>query len=505
MLYRTLVTYCNLFIKKTDKTDIRVFLESSPQYPNLLSVIQTLKYAGMDVSAGQCDWEYLRNLASPFLLHFQKGKKATLVIARWDQKHASLLIYNMKGKRWERKEREDIVHLWDGVVIYTDRNKLKWNGPSGYAVTVLIAVCLSVSVAFCSLILKIDFLALISVIFGMLISGCLYMRQELPESGLIGSLCKISRVTDCESVETSPFSSLLGFKMNCLALSFFISQLICLAIGYVLGLADITYSLFSLSAFAFIPVAAYSAFGQFMIRKICPLCVGVILCLAMESGLFFLWNGHTLRWDIIAVLCGIYIGSLFILKYFLDSRIIAKEYLNEKISSLRLRRRKEVLLAESRPVNNTVSPIYFGDRNAKVRITTILSPQCGHCRKVVSMLGGMMKMGLQFRLEIILGYVAKDNSGIVERWTESFLTDKDTFFENLILCGDRASKQSIPISHDSAHEAETSRITDLFETQITELGISGFPVIILNDRLLSDVYSAGDLKFLIGDLSILNK
>lgn len=181
------------------------------------------------------------------------------------------------------------------------------------------------------------------------------------------------------------------------------------------------------------------------------------------------------------------------------------EYLNEKISSLRIRRRKEVLLAESRPVNNTVSPIYFGDRSAKVRITTILSPQCGHCRKVVALLAGLMKKGLKFRWEIILGNVAKDNSVIVERWTESFLADKDIFFENLILCGDRASKQSIPISHDSAHEAETSRITDLFETQITELGISGFPVIILNDRLLSDVYSAGDLKFLIGDLSIINK
>lgn len=505
MLYRTLVTYCNLFIKKTDKTDIRVFLESSPQYPNLLSVIQTLKYAGMDVDAGQCDWEYLRNLASPFLLHFQKGKKETLVIARWDQKHASMFIYNMKGKRWERKEREDIVHLWDGVVIYTDRMQMKRGGISTFTFATLIFVCLALSIAFCSIVLKIDITALVSVILGVVISGCLYLREEMPESGLIGRLCHISVVADCEAVERSSFSSMLGFKMNCLALSFFISQLMCLMIGSVLELTDIPYSLFSISAIAFIPLTAYSAFGQFRIRKLCPLCLGVILCLAMESGLFLLWHGHPVRWDIIAVFCGIYIVTLFILKHILESRIIAMEYLNEKISSLRIRRRKEVLLAESRPVNNTVSPIYFGDRSAKVRITTILSPQCGHCRKVVALLAGLMKKGLKFRWEIILGNVAKDNSVIVERWTESFLADKDIFFENLILCGDRASKQSIPISHDSAHEAETSRITDLFETQITELGISGFPVIILNDRLLSDVYSAGDLKFLIGDLSIINK
>ncbi|MDE6023074.1 MAG: hypothetical protein K2G13_06185, partial [Muribaculaceae bacterium] len=117
MLYRTLVTYCSLFLRNIDKDGIRVFLESSPQYPNLLSVIQTLKYAGMDVDAGQCDCEYLTNLSSPFLLHIRKGNKETLLIARWDQKHASLFVYNMKGKGWERKEREDIVPLWDGVVI----------------------------------------------------------------------------------------------------------------------------------------------------------------------------------------------------------------------------------------------------------------------------------------------------------------------------------------------------------------------------------------------------
>ena len=113
-----------------------------------------------------------------------------------------------------------------------------------------------------------------------------------------------------------------------------------------------------------------------------------------------------------------------------------------------------------------------------------------------------MKKGMQFRWDIILGRVAKDNSGIVERWTESYLSDKDTFFENLILWGGKASMQSIAVSQNQAHEAETTRINELFETRIAELGISGFPRIILNDRLLSDVYSAGDLEFLIRDQSM---
>lgn len=49
MLLETLVKYSSLFFHKIDKTDIRLFLESSPQYPNLLSVVQTLRYLDMDV------------------------------------------------------------------------------------------------------------------------------------------------------------------------------------------------------------------------------------------------------------------------------------------------------------------------------------------------------------------------------------------------------------------------------------------------------------------------
>lgn len=49
MLLETLVKYSSLFFHKIDKTDIRLFLESSPQYPNLLSVVQTLRYLDTDV------------------------------------------------------------------------------------------------------------------------------------------------------------------------------------------------------------------------------------------------------------------------------------------------------------------------------------------------------------------------------------------------------------------------------------------------------------------------
>lgn len=93
-LYYTLVTYMGLFLQDIDRKDSRIFLESSPLYPNLLSVVKTLHRVGLDAQVGQCDWEYLKNLDSPFLLHIKSVNKQNLVIAKWDYKRNGVSCLN---------------------------------------------------------------------------------------------------------------------------------------------------------------------------------------------------------------------------------------------------------------------------------------------------------------------------------------------------------------------------------------------------------------------------
>ena len=45
VLSQTIIKYSRLFVQGINENDVRIFLESSPQYPNLLSVVQTLQYA----------------------------------------------------------------------------------------------------------------------------------------------------------------------------------------------------------------------------------------------------------------------------------------------------------------------------------------------------------------------------------------------------------------------------------------------------------------------------
>lgn len=120
MLSSILIKYCSLFLNHIDKKRIRLSLESSPMYPTLLSIVQTLRYVGLDCHAGQCDWDYLKNLSAPFLLHLNCGKREHLIIAKWIQRKQCLKIYNLKFRRWIITKSNDIESIWDGVVIYSN-------------------------------------------------------------------------------------------------------------------------------------------------------------------------------------------------------------------------------------------------------------------------------------------------------------------------------------------------------------------------------------------------
>lgn len=175
----------------------------------------------------------------------------------------------------------------------------------------------------------------------------------------------------------------------------------------------------------------------------------------------------------------------------------------DSITLLKLKRKREIVLIESSLAKQTSSPIGFGNETSTPNITTILSPSCNHCRKVVSDFLALRQKGLDFRWNIILGQTTQADVGIIEDWLHRFLTDKDKFFEDLTLWSNGATQMSAHISQNSVKDIEYSAIRQSFNRQIAELHISEFPQIVLNDRLLSSVYTSKDLEFLILDKNII--
>lgn len=233
----------------------------------------------------------------------------------------------------------------------------------------------------------------------------------------------------------------------------------------------------------------------------CPLCMLVLLCIAIEA-IICLCCPHLIpkSLNIIIIYSGLFLLASGVLQYIQNMKQNDSLCRRNQIDLLKLKRKSAIFQSESIPVNPTTTPIIFGENNSSVEITTMISPNCRYCRNVVSELLKLQNAGVKFKWNIILGQTVPKDSEKIDSWIRWYYADKDKFLENLYKWGD-GTIASIPISQcmTAIDEAKISEIKQFFEREIRDLNISGFPQIILNRRLLSSIYTAKDFEFIIFD------
>lgn len=501
MLTKTLNTYCRLFNRRHDWKGLELFLKSSPYYPSLLSTVQALKFAGLNVEVGSCDADYLTTLKNPCLLHLRKGKDEMLVVSKWNNRKKKRVVFQSQTNRWVDWNQNFAQKFWDGVVIYTNDNYSKTSQIIDI-LTGAIMIAL-IALALISIFIKgnHDILYFIPVLAGLALSIYLFLKSEIQSPSVIDRICHISKTTDCVRVDESKYSKVLGFKMNSLALAFFISQLTCIAIGNLFKISGIAYSLYFIASAISLPVIGYSAYGQIRIKRVCPLCAAVGLCLVIES-ILFIRDFHSIEAinpNIVILFAGTLLVAIFVLQHISDTR--QKEFDNRinNISLLRLKRKKQILLSESRNIRPVSSPLWFGEENAAISIATVISPGCSHCRKFFSEILELHRKGVKFRWDIILGQTTKQDSVTIDDWINRFYSNKDTFLEYLTLWCKGENDISTPLYKKVIDDAMILKIRQSFDNLIAEFNITGFPQIIFKDKLLSALYTPEDLEFLITD------
>lgn len=499
MLTKILIKYSNLFMRNIDKNNIRIFLESSPLYPNLLSVLQTLQYVGLDVHAGQCDWEYLSNLESPFLLHINIKSKETLAISRWNRDHNILEVLHPTKNIWETHHKEDIANVWDGVVIYTDTIPIKnvRTEKNLIAIVLMVLFVLVIYVVFEGHGTQAIFTS--PILLGLATSACMYWQHYISPINVVDKICHSSSVADCNAVAESRYSNLGGFSMSCMAVSYFLSQLSCLLMACALGLTDSTYTMSLVSAIVVVPVAMYSAYSQWKVRKICPLCLMILACVILQTALFCYMPSMPVNFELLIIWAFSSFCFLCLLTLFSQIRLTIQNNLNTKIENLKLKRNKDIFLIESSYAEQIKATIKLGRDTAKINVTTIISPSCKHCRKVVSELLSLTERDIKFQWNIVLGKTTEMDSERIKIWIQSYLSDKDKFIHDLYLWSIGETQSLYCKFITDSHNFKVNEIIQDNDREIERLNISGFPRIILNDRLLSSVYSMEDLEFIIAD------
>lgn len=499
MLTQTLIKYCHLFLQNPDKDSLRISLESSPFYPSLLSVMQALRHVGLETKVGKCDWEILKTLESPFLLHMKSRDRQKLLIAKWYSHRNCLKILNPRHNRWELRTADDINNHWDGIVIYTETPQLKCPNCKNIIFIFILVLILTVSAIFTIPDFAIDFLYYIPLILGWITSYFLYSELYKDSNHLIYRLCHISYITDCNRVDDSKYSSIAGLKLNCLVLSFFTSQAICGMLGFLFKSDNALDSLYLIATISASPIILYSIYGQYRIKHICPLCIIAVICLVAECIIFISKSDTHADINFVVLFSLVFITLAIIFQYIYNIKCKEHAQLDDSINYLKLKRKETTILSESRPVGSFYSPIAYGDKSQITHVTTIISPNCRYCQRLVSVITALYMRGLNFRWDIIIGQTTHNDQNDVDNWIECYYTDKKVFFENLTQWCNKSTQLPPMPSDPQIEETEKSAIKHSFTKQIAALKITGFPQIILNDRLLSPIYKAKDIEFLIID------
>lgn len=257
--------------------------------------------------------------------------------------------------------------------------------------------------------------------------------------------------------------------------------------------------MYLVSCIMVVPVGIYSGYSQLKVGKLCPLCLTILACMIIQASIVVYIPFWTANLGLLTVWAACTVCYLSLFTLYSHNRLNQQENIDTKIENLKLKRNKDVLLMKSSWVVHVKAPIILGTKTSQINVTTIISPSCRHCRKIVSELFSLIEQEMDFQWNIILGKTAINDSENIKKWIQGYIYDKNKFIQDLYFwsCG-----RSRNLSYKSGPDPQDLKVKELCqdnERQIESLNISSFPRIILNGRLLSSVYSVDDLKLLIMD------
>lgn len=174
------------------------------------------------------------------------------------------------------------------------------------------------------------------------------------------------------------------------------------------------------------------------------------------------------------------------------------DYMSTKIELLSLKRKNTIFLLESQEYENCSSPIYLGDEDSSAIITTIISPSCKHCKKIVKELIQLLNTNIQFRWNIIWGSVNISDEKRICSWIALFMRNKVLFIEELSKWSD-GKDCILNMEIDNVNNAQVLCTKDYFNSYISKMEMTKLPQTILNNRLLSSVYTPQDYQYIILD------
>ena len=492
-------------------------LESHPDFPSLYSISNALDLWNIENAAFRLSSvDQLYDLPTPFIVHTkQKGG--------WFK-----IITNVKGNKihfWDSSQgtdqqiMADFISDFNDVVLIAETNInsgeiIDRNGklsnfferitPTLTYVLALIAIII-ISLKFVDYNVSNNWVMLVSKTLGLTASIMLIMKQIGNKNSFLEKLCHIRSKTNCDNLLNRPEAKIFGW------LSWSEVGLIYFGGGIISLLIDIDNVLLIWLAIFAASYTLYSLYVQAFVAKIwCPLCLFVQSVLLFEF-VFSVQSNKTLPEleNFLYLTLSFVLPFAFILaiKPILDKAQKLDEvqknltYFSRRTSVFSTLLNDQPVLGEL-PENLKTASI--GPNEAPYVLTLITNPYCSHCKERHKEIENLLGISKKFKVQIVfLTSGAEDDK--VTTIVQHLLALDGTIFHQAL--SDWFSYSPSNYKKWAKKYPIDVNINDYKQLALDHglwcwnEGLTGSPILFLNDRRLPDVYELKDLDWLLPGLT----
>ena len=480
---------------------------SHPDMGTVISITDTLNDFDIPNQAAQIDTASVLELTEPFIGFIQKNQTEQFVLVN--------ILSNMAIEIFNGKDNPFVIsfaefeNIFSGTIIAIDRNteKSKLNhrisNPIVYASVGFIAVLYLFFFNQQFTFSKVFYF--VTAFAGLTLSVFLFAKAIGANSQLLNHFCTLTKNTDCNVVLQSGAAKIGKFlSLTDIGIIFFSFQT-----SYLLLESHQLSTLYVISIItAFFSI--YSIYQQaVVIKKWCPLCLGVVGILLMQGVLAVSeLSNIVIKFNyIFLTLCILVLSALA--WYFVKPLIAKSNQLKEKdIELLGFKRNYHLFLPFyinaptilDEQLTDT-QQIIIGRQNAPVQITLITNPLCQACQKSHSVLSKLMQQypkDLALRIIFYVPYQnLQDPRTMIAGWlANSYFTNKEKGIEAIedwYVNPDvgKFDKLKIPINVIKGQQAFLQNHSEW----CVEKRLTLTPILLLNNKLFPLIYRTEDLQY----------
>ncbi|MBS7254948.1 vitamin K epoxide reductase family protein [Flavobacterium branchiicola] len=491
------------------KNEFKDLFLSHPNYPSLFAITDSLDLLAIENAAVRVSKEQIVDLPTNFLAYFKE--ELTLV-----EKFKNDVRITTIKKGSKKISYEKFLLDWNGVIVAIEPNnavakenfKIEYNWLK-YSFPFILIVGLAL---FYNSFDLFSLVFLTTSITGLIVSVFIVQEKLGFKNSIITKFCNLTSNSSCASViNYKEENKNRLFSFSDLPLLFFASSVIAVLIQPLESAVFIGF----LSLLT-IPVIVSSIWIQkFEIQKWCMMCLAVSFLILVQSIVWFASDLFTLTFSFESIF-----PFVFSFAVLLPTWLVAKSMLKgvlETENSLKdlkkFKRNYSLLNFLSKKVSFTngfenLRGLNFGNRNATVKLTIIISPSCGHCHKTFQEAFDMvLKFPEKVNLNILFNINPDNTENPFKVVVERLLTiNRSTPGKTVEAISDwHIKKMNLKKWLKKWHVENVSMMVGQeINKQYEWCSKNNFnytPVRIVNEKLFPSEYELSELKYFLNDLT----